>query len=108
MYDGATGSSACSRDFSFFGFFPCGGHVLPYLLDWSFQGHRIRLPAYGMMLALAFSTSYFFALRRAARMGPHPRHIENLFLVCVAFSIVGSRLFHVFFEEFDFYIAHPL
>lgn len=79
----------------------------PYLFDWVVAGHHLRVPTFGVMLALAFSISYFEAIRRAIKLEENPKHIENLFLLVVLGSIVGSRLFHVVFEELPFYQAHP-
>ncbi|MBI4404596.1 MAG: prolipoprotein diacylglyceryl transferase [Deltaproteobacteria bacterium] len=79
----------------------------PYLFDWVVGGHHLRPPSYGVMLALGFSLGYFEALRRAAKLGENPRHIENLFLMLVLGTVVGARLFHVVFEEFPYYLAHP-
>lgn len=79
----------------------------PYLFDWVVQGHHLRPPTYGVLLALAFSLGYFDALRRAIKLGEDPKHVENLFLLVVLASVVGSRLFHVAFEELPYYMTHP-
>lgn len=81
--------------------------MFPYLIDAHLNGHSIRVPTYGFMLALAFTFAYFDALRRALRLGDDPKHIENLFLWIVFASVIGARLFHVLFEELPFYVAHP-
>jgi phosphatidylglycerol---prolipoprotein diacylglyceryl transferase len=79
----------------------------PYLFDLVIAGHHIRPPTYGLMLAISFSFAYFEALRRARKLNEDPKHIENLFLLIVVGSILGSRLFHVFFEDFNYYAEHP-
>lgn len=81
--------------------------MFPYLIDAHLNGHAIRIPTYGFMLALAFTLSYFDALRRAIKLGDNPRHIEHLFLWIVFASVIGARLFHVFFEELPYYMIHP-
>ena len=81
--------------------------MYPYLFDWVVNGHHLRPPTYGVFLALAFSTGYFLSLKRADALGEDPRHVENLFLIVVLSSILGSRLFHVLFEEPQYYLAHP-
>lgn len=81
--------------------------MLPFIVDTTLFGLHIRLPSYGVMLALAFSTAYFISLHRATKIGDDPKHIENLFLLIVLGSVVGSRLFHVVFEEPAYYAAHP-
>lgn len=59
------------------------------------------------MLALAFSLGYFEALRRAIRSNRDPRHIELLFLIILGSAVVGSRLFHVVFEDPVYYYRNP-
>jgi len=79
----------------------------PFILDTTLFGLHVKLPSYGLFLALAFSVSYFISLHRATRTGDDPKHVENLFLLIVLGSVVGSRLFHVIFEEPAYYMAHP-
>lgn len=81
--------------------------MLPFLLDFTIAGHHFRLPSYGVLLAFSFSLAYFTSIRRAKALNEDPRHVENLFLVIISASIVGSRLFHVLFEEPSYYFAHP-
>lgn len=79
----------------------------PFLFDWVVNGHHLRPPTYGVLLATAFSVAYFVSLWRAEKLGDSPKHIENLFLLIVFASIIGSRLFHVFFEDPSYYASHP-
>jgi phosphatidylglycerol:prolipoprotein diacylglycerol transferase len=79
----------------------------PFLFDLVIAGHHIRPPSYGLFLALGFSAAYLEALRRGKLIKANMNHIENLFLLCVLGSVTGSRLFHVLFEEFDYYLEHP-
>lgn len=79
----------------------------PFLFDWTVNGHHFRPPTYGVMLAVSFSIGYFLALRRCLKFEENPKHIENLFLICILGSIAGGRLFHVVFEEFSYYLANP-
>jgi phosphatidylglycerol---prolipoprotein diacylglyceryl transferase len=70
-------------------------------------GELYRVPAYGVMLALAFSSAYFISLWRATKTGEEANHVENLFLIVVGASVVGARLFHVVFEEPSYYRQNP-
>ncbi len=70
----------------------------PYLFEWLIKGHRIRVPSFGFFLAAAFSASFFLSLRNAKKLGIETKHIERLFLLILISSILGGRLFHVFFE----------
>jgi phosphatidylglycerol---prolipoprotein diacylglyceryl transferase len=82
--------------------------MYPYLFDWVVNGHHLRPPTYGVLLAIGFTLGYVEALHRANKLGENVQHVENLFLFVVFGSMVGSRLFHVFFEEFDYYLHHPI
>jgi phosphatidylglycerol---prolipoprotein diacylglyceryl transferase len=79
----------------------------PYLFDWVIAGHHFKPPSYGVMLAFGFTLAYFNALHRASKLGEDPKHIENLFVTVVICSLVGSRMFHVLFEEPRYYLANP-
>ena len=79
----------------------------PFLFDFLIFGHHLRIPTYGFLLATSFSTGYVFALKRAIKLNISPKHVENFFLIAVLGSILGARLFHVLFEEFDYYSSHP-
>lgn len=80
----------------------------PYLFDLIIAGHHFRPPSYGVMLAIAFSSGYFDSLRRGKKLGMNLNHIENLFLLAVLGSVTGSRLFHVLFEDWGYYLEHPM
>ena|SRR3989338_2275338 len=80
----------------------------PYIVDFIWLGYTIRVPSYGLMLAVAFSVGYFEALRRCLREKENPRHIEYLFLILIASAVIGSRLFHVIFEDPIYYFNHPI
>jgi len=82
--------------------------VHPYLFDWVVNGHPIRPPTFGVCLALSFSLGYFLALRNALVLGLNLKRIEQVFLLIIAFSILGGRLFHVVFEDWAFYSEQPL
>ena len=80
--------------------------MFPYLVSFTINGHLFRVPTYGLLLSIAFSSAYFWSLRRALKLNESPKHIENLFLLVILGAILGGRLFHVFFEEFDYYLHH--
>jgi phosphatidylglycerol---prolipoprotein diacylglyceryl transferase len=79
----------------------------PYLFDWIVAGHHLKPPSYGVMLAIAFTAGYLDSLRRAIKIDSDPKQVENLFLTVVLASVIGARLFHVFFEEWPYYAANP-
>jgi phosphatidylglycerol:prolipoprotein diacylglycerol transferase len=81
--------------------------MYPYVVDWTVFGIHIHPPTYGVLLATAFSAGYFLSIWRALKLGEDPKEIENIFLWVVIASVLGSRLFHVCFEEPAYYWNHP-
>lgn len=72
-------------------------------------GHWVlHLPSYGILLALGFSAAYIDSVFKARRLNLDLKHIERLYILIVFGAIAGSRLFHVFFEQFDYYLQNPL
>jgi len=82
--------------------------MYPFLFEFPFGDSTFKIPSYGVFLASAFTFAYFSALQRAARWKEDTRHIENLFLIVIFSAVLGARLFHVFFEEFQYYLANPV
>lgn len=80
--------------------------MYPYLFE-SWVGNWALIPTYGVALAIAFTLAYLEALHRALRLGEDPKHTERLFLIIVVSSLIGARLFHVFFEELSYYRENP-
>ncbi len=81
--------------------------MFPYLINSHWGAHAVRIPTYGLLLALAFTAAYFDALRRAMKADQDPKHIENIFLLTILASVIGARAFHVLFEELPYYLNHP-
>jgi phosphatidylglycerol:prolipoprotein diacylglycerol transferase len=81
--------------------------LYPYLTNWVINGHLVRIPSFGFFLSFAMSSAYFLGLRNARLLGVSHSHIEKLFLIVLAMSALGARLFHVFLEEPSFYFSHP-
>lgn len=82
--------------------------MLPYLIQFSISSWSLRVPTYGFLLAIAFSLAYTDSLRRARQIGENLEDVDHLFLIVVFGSMVGARLFHVFFEEWPYYAADPM
>lgn len=81
--------------------------MYPFLLE-SVLADKVLIPMYGLFLALAFSLSYVQSVVGAMRLKLDPKHIENLFLVIVVSSVIGSRGFHVLFENFSYFRERPI
>lgn len=81
--------------------------MYPFLVDDFFLGIHLKIPSFGVLLALSFSAAYFLSLRNAKLFNIPSRAIEILFILIVAGSILGGRLFHVFFEDPLYYFSSP-
>jgi len=60
------------------------------------------------MLALGFSVALYLVLRRARTEGLDPEVVLNVSTYVILAALIGSRLFHVFFEEPAYYFANPM
>lgn len=63
--------------------------------------------SYGLMLALAFITGQYLAVRQAKQEGLEPEKIFNFLFLCVIFGIAGARIFYVV-ENLRYYLANPI
>mgnify|MGYP000114485945 CR=1 FL=1 len=69
--------------------------------------HPITVRWYGLMFAIGFLIGYEIVSRIFKHEGAPERWLGILLLWTVAGTIIGSRLGHVFFYEWDFYSQHP-
>jgi prolipoprotein diacylglyceryl transferase len=76
--------------------------VNPLLID-SF----VKVRWYGLMFAIGFWIGYNIVDRMFKREGAPETWIGTLLLWTVAGTVIGARLGHVFFYEWDWYSQHP-
>jgi phosphatidylglycerol:prolipoprotein diacylglycerol transferase len=67
----------------------------------------MTIPVYFLVSALAFIIAMLLLVRRADRSGLSRNRALDTALVLMITGFVGSRLFHVFFEEPAYYWARP-
>ena len=67
----------------------------------------MTIPVYFLVSALAFIIAMLLLVRRADRSGLSRNRALDTALVLMISGFVGSRLFHVFFEEPAYYWARP-
>ncbi len=72
----------------------------------SFFGHDIRW--YGLCWALGFLVGYRLVLGRFRAEKLPDEWVDQLFIYTLLSSIIGARLGHCLFYEWDYYSAHPL
>ena len=76
----------------------------PQLVD--FGSFEIRY--YSLLFALGFVTGYIILLRIFKRQGLTQEFLDKLTVYMVVSTIIGARLGHCLFYEFDYYSQHPL
>lgn len=77
--------------------------VSPVLLDL----HFIQIRWYSMMFLIGFVIGYNIVARMFKREGAPEQWLTWLLIWTAAGTIVGARLGHVFFYEWDWYSQHP-
>ncbi len=64
--------------------------------------------AYGVMLALAIAICEILLLRTAKRYGFKEETILDISIIAIICGVLGSRLFYVYFYEWEYYSQHLL
>ena len=67
----------------------------------------IQLYTYGALLATAFLTAIYTAMRAGEREGIKPEFIADAGILVILSSIIGARLFYVIFYDFQNTLEHP-
>ena len=68
----------------------------------------IKVRWYGLMFAVGFILGYYIVARMFRHEGAPERWLGSLLLWVMAGTIVGARLGHVFFYEWDIYSQNPI
>ncbi len=63
---------------------------------------------YGLMWGLGFIFAYEMVARLFRKEGYPDTWVDKLFIYCIVSSVVGARLGHCLFYEWDYYGAHPM
>lgn len=63
---------------------------------------------YGLMWGLGFILAYEMVSRLFKKEGYPDAWADKLFIYCIVSSVLGARLGHCLFYEWDYYGAHPL
>lgn len=62
---------------------------------------------YGLAFAIGFTVGYSIMARMFRHEGAPERWLGSLLMYVVVATVIGARLGHVFFYEWDFYSQHP-
>jgi phosphatidylglycerol---prolipoprotein diacylglyceryl transferase len=67
----------------------------------------VKIYWYGFLVTLAILTAFWLALK-LAKDDVLRQHLWDLFFYLVIFGLVGARLYHAFFYNFDYFYHNPL
>lgn len=67
----------------------------------------VKIRWYGLMFAVGFLIGYNIVAKMFEREGVPDKWLSHLFIWTVLGTVVGARLGHVFFYEWDYYSQHP-
>lgn len=67
----------------------------------------IKIHWYGLLVGAAVFFCLWLALKLAKRVPLAPDHIFNLAFYLVIFGLIGARLWHVVFYNFNYFLANP-
>lgn len=81
--------------------------VSPYLIGGT-PDAAINVRWYSLMFAIGFIVGYNMVARMFKHEGAPEKWLGTLLLWLVGGTMVGARLGHVFFYEWDHYSAHPM
>ena len=77
--------------------------VNPEIITWP-----VTVRWYGLMFAIGFWLGFNVVARMYKREGAPERWMGSLLIYVAVATVVGARLGHVFFYQWDYYSQHPL
>jgi phosphatidylglycerol:prolipoprotein diacylglycerol transferase len=67
----------------------------------------IRIQSYFVVISLVLSAIAFWIPRRAISLDYSPRRALDLYIVAMICGFIGARLFHILWEEPQYYLENP-
>ncbi len=74
----------------------------------SFELFGTQIPTYYPVISFSFCVCLIWLIRRARKFQFDERLVIDSGLLVMFASFIGARVFHVLFEDFQFYQEHPL
>ena len=74
----------------------------------AFSVFGLKIYWYGLFYVFGFFFSYLFVIYFAKDFGFKKKFIEDVFLYCMIFSVIGGRVFYIIFYNLEYYIGNPL
>lgn len=69
--------------------------------------NSLSVPSYYLVLSVVICIALIWSVRRADQMEISRKLVLDLSLVLMIAGFLGGRLFHVFYEEWDYYQSQP-
>ncbi len=82
-------------------------HAIDGLLP-SIEVFGTSVPTYYPIISLSICICLIWLIHRSRQFGLDERLVIDSSLLVMATSFIGARVFHILFEDFSFYLAHPL
>ncbi len=79
-------------------------NVTPHIADFG----KFEIRYYSVLFALGFIMGYIILLKIFTKQGLKVELLDTLTIYMVLSTIIGARLGHCLFYEFDYYIHHPM
>ncbi|MEM7571811.1 MAG: prolipoprotein diacylglyceryl transferase [Bacteroidota bacterium] len=67
----------------------------------------LELRWYGLMFAVGFTLGFWMVRRMFLAENAPEKWLDSLFFLLIAGTLLGARLGHVFFYQWDYYSQHP-
>ncbi|MBL7545746.1 MAG: prolipoprotein diacylglyceryl transferase [Bdellovibrionaceae bacterium] len=68
----------------------------------------VQVPTFFLVISFLMGLSFYLSIYRAKRLNLDKNFTLDLSLVLMIFAILGARLGHVFFENWQYYAANPV
>lgn len=68
----------------------------------------LDIPSFFLVISLVISSGLFWIVRRCDQYSLPKKSVLDLSLVLMASSLLGARVFHVVYENFDYYRQDPV
>lgn len=82
-------------------------HAIDGLLP-SIEVFGTSVPTYYPIISLSICICLIWLIHRSRQFGLDERLVIDSSLLVMATSFIGARIFHILFEDFSFYLDHPV
>lgn len=73
-----------------------------------FQLGSFQIRYYGLVWALGFLITYYYVLKSRDKLNVSKEKLENYLVYLILSVVLGARIFHVLFVDFNYFLSNPL